>query len=87
MGIYAQACLPNLINCACGIKEINRQREKVVPMAQGKVLEIGMGSGLNLRYYDPSRVEMVWGLEPSAEMSRKARSNLMKEVIVDWLTA
>ncbi len=45
-----------------------RQREKVVPLAEGRVLEVGIGSGLNLGYYDASRVEKLWGLEPSPQM-------------------
>jgi len=50
-----------------------RQREKVVPRAHGRVLEVGIGSGLNLPYYDAARVSKVWGLDPSPEMIRMAR--------------
>lgn len=49
-----------------------RQREKVVPLAKGKVLEIGIGSGLNLPFYDPDQVSEVWGLDPSREMIEMA---------------
>ena len=49
-----------------------RQREKLVPLASGRVLEVGMGSGLNLPFYDVRRVRKVWGLEPSPEMSKMA---------------
>jgi len=49
-----------------------RQREKLVPLASGRVLEVGMGSGLNLPFYDARRVTKVWGLEPSPEMSKMA---------------
>lgn len=45
-----------------------RQREKVVPLATGRVLEVGFGSGLNLSYYDPAHVDHVWGVDPSIEM-------------------
>ena len=51
-----------------------RQREKLVPLASGRVLEVGMGSGLNLPFYDARRVTKVWGLEPSPEMSKMASS-------------
>jgi ubiquinone/menaquinone biosynthesis C-methylase UbiE len=44
-----------------------KQREKVVPMASGTVLEIGIGTGLNLPFYDASRVQRVIGLDPSEE--------------------
>nr|WP_297349073.1 class I SAM-dependent methyltransferase [uncultured Glaciecola sp.] len=61
-------------------------REKVVPLASGNVLEVGMGSAVNLRLYDPARVDKIWGLEPSAGMRRKALSNLEKSPItVEWL--
>jgi ubiquinone/menaquinone biosynthesis C-methylase UbiE len=49
-----------------------RQREKVVPLARGRVLEIGIGSGLNLPYYDARKVSKLWGLDPSPEMTRIA---------------
>jgi ubiquinone/menaquinone biosynthesis C-methylase UbiE len=52
-----------------------RQREKVVPLAQGQVLEIGIGSGLNMPFYDVTRVSHIWGLEPSAEMWAIAQKN------------
>ncbi len=72
MSLYEKYILPTCLNLACG------QREKVVPMAQGRVLEIGMGSGLNIPFYDASKVDMVWGLEPSEGMRRKAQTNLKK---------
>lgn len=49
-----------------------RQRSKVVPQAQGLVLEIGIGSGLNLPYYDANRVTKVVGLDPAIEITRIA---------------
>jgi len=65
MGFYDRHILPRFINCACASKPIMRQREKVVPLASGTVLEIGIGTGLNLPLYDASRVERVIGLDPS----------------------
>lgn len=67
MGFYDKYIMPRFINCACGSKPIMRQREKVVPQASGTVLEIGIGTGLNLPYYDPRRVERLIGLDPSQE--------------------
>ena len=43
-------------------------RQRLVPQATGVVLEVGMGSGLNLRYYQADKVELVYGLEPSNGM-------------------
>ncbi|MEO0369527.1 MAG: class I SAM-dependent methyltransferase, partial [Pseudomonadota bacterium] len=88
MSFYEERILPHLINCACGMKAINKQREKVVPLARGEVLEIGMGSGLNLQYYDAAQVDKVHGLEPSLGMEKKASKNLQSSPVeVDWLTA
>jgi ubiquinone/menaquinone biosynthesis C-methylase UbiE len=72
MGLYDRYVLPRLINLACSSKPNMKQREKVVPLAEGQVLEVGMGSGLNLRFYDPGKVGKVWGLEPSEGMRKLA---------------
>ena len=64
--------LPLLTNAACGVGPIRAQREKVVPLARGDVLEIGMGTGLNLPYYNSANITRLWGLEPAAEMRAKA---------------
>ncbi len=79
MGFYDRHILPHFINCACGSKPIMKQREKVVPRASGTVLEIGIGTGLNLPYYDPSKVERLIGLDPSEaswELAGKRAANL-----------
>ena len=47
MGLYDTYVLPKLLKCACGSKPIRYQRQKVVPMASGTVLEIGLGEGAN----------------------------------------
>lgn len=86
MNFYDEYLLPHFINCACGLKGIDRKRAQIVPLAKGKVLEIGMGSGLNLKHYHSEEVEMIWGLEPSIGMRRKAQENLHKCAIpVIWL--
>ena len=75
MGLYDRYVLPRLIDLACSSKPTRKQREKVVPRAEGEVLEVGMGSGLNLPFYDRAKVSKVWGLEPSAGMRKLARRN------------
>ena len=86
MKAYEQHVLPHLINLACGSKAVATQRRKVVPIAEGRVLEIGMGSGLNLPHYDASKIEFVWGLEPSTAMRKKAQTQLRKAPFeVRWL--
>jgi len=73
MSFYDDHILPHVINMACGTKPVLKQREKIVPHAEGRILEIGMGSGINIPYYNPEKVEKVWGLEPSEGMRRKAQ--------------
>ena len=77
MGLYDRYILPPLINLACSSKPNMKQREKLVPLAEGEVLEIGMGSGLNLPFYDTRKVQKLWGLEPSKGMRRLARKKLL----------
>ncbi len=72
MGLYGRFVLPWLVHLSCGAEPIRRQREKVVPRARGRVLEIGIGSGRNLPFYDSERVAGVWGLDPSPELRRMA---------------
>ena len=86
MGFYDRRVLPWIIDCGCGLETVTRQRQKVVPRARGRVLEIGAGSGHNLPLYDHSRVERVWALEPSLEMRERAKRNIARaKVAVDWL--
>ena len=74
MGIYERFVLPHGINFACGMKAVADQRAKIVPEAGGRVLEIGVGSGLNLPFFAPSRVSELIALDPSPELLRMARS-------------
>lgn len=67
-GVYRRFILPRIVNAACAIRPAMRQRAKIVPLASGRVLELGFGSGLNLPFYDRERVQHIWALEPSAEM-------------------
>jgi ubiquinone/menaquinone biosynthesis C-methylase UbiE len=76
MRFYDRHVLPRIIDFACSSNPNTKQREKVVPLAEGEVLEIGMGSGLNLPYYDSGKVRKVWGLEPSEGMRQLARRKI-----------
>lgn len=75
---YERNVLPHLIALACGVEPVRRQRGKVVPLARGRVLEVGFGTGLNLPHYDKARVERIVGLEPSPEMHRLARRRMQQ---------
>jgi len=72
MGVYQRFCLPRVMNFSCSSKPTTRQRQKVVPLATGRVLEVGLGTGLNLPFYDSRRVTKLWGLEPFEGMRRRA---------------
>ena len=72
MSVYERYVLPHVVTLACSPKPVRKQREKIVPLAEGDVLEIGFGSGLNLPYYDREKVRRIFGLEPSLGMRRKA---------------
>lgn len=78
MNFYERHILPRIIDSVCQGDSSAKQRLKIVPLARGRVLEIGFGSGLNLEYYDESQVEMIWGLEPSKSMWAKAEPRLHK---------
>ncbi|MCP5433825.1 MAG: class I SAM-dependent methyltransferase [Alphaproteobacteria bacterium] len=76
MSFYEEHIAPAIVSAACSARPISRQRAKVVPGAQGRVLEVGFGSGLNLPYYDAARVERLFALEPSQGMRRRAARRL-----------
>jgi ubiquinone/menaquinone biosynthesis C-methylase UbiE len=86
MGLYERHVLPRLINLACSGRDVERQRQRVVPAATGRVLEVGMGPGLNLPFYDRSRVEHIWGLEPNDGMRARAAERIDASGLdVRWL--
>lgn len=72
--LYDRFVLPKLLKCACSARPIAKQRAKVVPKAQGRVLELGIGVGLNLAFYDPDKVESVTGVDPAPELRAIAQA-------------
>ena len=78
MSFYDRHILPFLIDRACAAPQVRRQRELIVPEAEGRVLEIGIGSGLNLPYYDRSRVDHIFGLDVSPELMFRAHQRAEK---------
>ena len=69
---YDRHVVPWLVNQACSSRPVMKQRAKVVPQAAGRVLELGVGSGLNLAFYDPAKVESLAGVDPSPAMRARA---------------
>ncbi len=73
---YERYILPLALDFACGLPMISRQRQLVVPLAQGRVLEVGIGTGLNMRYYDKTRVTKITGLDPALQLHPLARERI-----------
>lgn len=73
MNPWERYVVPGLVSCACSTKPIMRQRAKIVPQADGVVLEVGCGSGTNFDFYDGNKVEHLYALEPSPGMVKRAR--------------
>tara|TARA_Y100000768_G_scaffold388609_1_gene385574 strand:- start:2316 stop:2939 length:624 start_codon:yes stop_codon:yes gene_type:complete len=83
---YEKYVLPKLLDTCCSTKPINYQRNKVVPNASGTVLEIGIGTGLNIPYYNLSNINKIYGLDPSEELCDLALKNANHyEVEIDFL--
>lgn len=73
MTLWADRVLPFLVEKACRSSAILAERERWIPRAHGEVLELGVGSGLNLGFYDRDRVARVVGIDPSAALLARAR--------------
>jgi ubiquinone/menaquinone biosynthesis C-methylase UbiE len=72
MSLYADRILPILIDLSMHNKRLQPYRERIVGAAEGRVLEVGIGSGFNLPFY-PARVQHVIGLDPSPHLLAMAR--------------
>ena len=72
MPFYRNHIYPHLVNVLGDSEPIREVRQRVVRLAQGKVLEIGVGPGVNFAHYDAARVSKVYALEPNPGMIRLA---------------
>jgi len=72
MGFYEKHVLPWVIHLGMKTREVTRYRKRVIPAARGRVLEVGIGSGLNLPFYS-TEVEAVYALDPSERLLAMAR--------------
>lgn len=73
MGFYNDIVLPKLCHLAMRNPRLVSYRERIIAAAEGRVLEVGIGSGLNLPFY-PAAVQEIIGLEPSPRLVAMARN-------------
>jgi hypothetical protein len=74
MSLYETYVLPRLLDLCCGTEGFQNKRSQIVPLAYGRILEIGIGSGLNFDHYNFQRVEEIIGVDPAVSSVAMARS-------------
>jgi len=72
MSFYRNRVYPHIVSVLGNPEPIHKIRQQIVPLAQGTVLEVGVGPGVNFGYYDPAKIEKVYALEPNQGMMGKA---------------
>lgn len=70
---WERVMVPKLIGCACAQPQIMKARSRIVPKAEGDVLELGCGGGINMAFYDPARIKSFSGVDPSAGLLDRSR--------------
>src|SRR5215204_4220276 len=78
MPFYKDYVYPYLVDILGNPLPIRKIRQRIIPLAQGKVLEIGVGSGANFVHYDPTKVSKLYALEPNTGMIRLAERQQRK---------
>jgi ubiquinone/menaquinone biosynthesis C-methylase UbiE len=76
MDVYSRFVLPRVLDYAMKYTELAELRTAVIPDARGVVLEVGIGSGLNLPFYSAATVTHVYGVDPSAELLAMAQKKI-----------
>ncbi len=87
MDFYKERVYPALVNLLGNPEPIRALRQQIVPLAWGTVLEIGVGSGANFPYYDRTKVERLYALDPNPGMLRLADSHRRRTPVdIEFLT-
>lgn len=76
---WERKIVPQIIRLGCGCQKLAELRAPVVSLAEGRVLELGLGAGANLRHYDKRKVSALVGIEPSPELRDMARQARREE--------
>ena len=75
---YETKVVPKLLTVLCNTKPNHYQRQKIVPLATGDVVEIGLVTGFNLQYYNTTNVNKVICIDPSDELNKIAKKMPIK---------
>ncbi len=84
---YGRHVVPYIVHAGCSAEAFTRMRQRMVPLADGVVVEVGFGSGLNLPYYDPAKVTQLVGVDPDATMLSLAKRQNSTPFAVEVLQA
>ena len=82
---YRDHIYPFLVDAWGNPPPIQKIRQRIIPFARGKVLEIGAGSGANFPHYDPAKVSMLYALEPNPGMVRLAEKKAHRNLNIEYL--
>jgi len=86
MSFYRDYIYPLIVDVLGDPPPIRKIREQIIPLAQGNVLEIGVGSGANFVHYDAAKVNKLYALEPNAGMIRLAeRQKRKKKLNIEYI--
>jgi ubiquinone/menaquinone biosynthesis C-methylase UbiE len=78
MSFYRNRVYPHIVSVLGNPEPIHKIRQQIVPLAQGIVLEVGVGPGVNFVYYDPAKIDKVYALEPNQGMMGKADKQMRR---------
>lgn len=85
MPFYRDHIYPRLVSWLSDPEPVHEIRRRLIPQAQGTVLEIGVGSGVNFNFYDIDRVTKLYALEPNRTMVRLSREHRRPGLNVEYL--
>jgi SAM-dependent methyltransferase len=78
---YHRHVAPLVVHGGCSMNAFTRMRQRVIHGAEGIVVEVGFGSGLNLPHYDPGKVQQLIGIEPDQSMLAIARHEMARATV------